>query len=283
VTFPAWVEPMAATLTEERFTGPEWIFERKVDGIRLLAFRNGRDVRLLSRNQLPQHCPPIARQMAALPVTDVILDGELTWSGSAYHVFDILWLDGRDLRALPLDARREILDALPLRPPLERITTVDGPKPWAHACDRGWEGVIAKRRDSPYESKRSKHWLKMKCEATQELAVGGFTEPLGKRVGLGALLVGFFEDDDFVFAGKVGTGFDTRLLVALRARLGALEIAAPPFTRGAGLPRKGAHWVEPRLVVEVAFIEWTVHGKLRHARLLGLREDKAAREVRRTT
>ena len=281
MTFPAWVEPMAATLTQERFTGAEWTFERKVDGIRLLAFRKGSDVRLLSRNQLPQDCPFVARQVAALPVREVILDGELTWSGSAYHVFDVLWLDGRDLRALPLDARREILAALPLGPPLERITTVAGSKPWDHACGQGWEGVIAKRRDSPYESRRSRHWLKMKCEATQELAVGGFTEPLGKRVGLGALLVGFFDGGEFVFAGKVGTGFDTKLLLALRARLGALEIAAPPFTRGTGLPRRGAHWVKPELVVEVAFIEWTVHGKLRHARLLGLREGKAPREVTR--
>lgn len=281
--FPEWVEPMAATLTQERFTGSEWIFERKVDGIRLLAFRKGSDVRLLSRNRLPQHCPRVAQEVAALPVTEVILDGELTWSGTTYHVFDILWLDGRDLRALALDARREVLATLPLRPPLARMTRVDGPKPWERACRDGWEGVIAKRRDSPYESRRSRHWLKMKCEATQELVVGGFTEPMGKRVGLGALLVGYFDGDDLVFAGKVGTGLDTKLLLSLRARLGAREISSPPFTRGTGLPRMGAHWVKPELVVEVAFIEWTVHGKLRHARLLRLREDKVARQVTRDT
>jgi len=283
VTWPEWVAPMAATLTQERFTGPGWRFERKVDGIRLLAFRRGGDVRLLSRNRLAQHVPRVAERIAALPLREVILDGELEWSGAAYHLFDILWLDGRDLRALPLDARLEMLAALPLRPPLQPVTPVDGPRPWEHACLEGWEGVIAKRRDSPYESRRSRHWLKMKCEATRELAVGGFTEPMGKRVGLGALLVGYFDGDDFVFAGKVGTGFDTKLLLALRARLGALEIGAPPFTRGTGLPRLGAHWVKPELVVEVAFIEWTVHGKLRHARLLGLREGRAAREVRRET
>ena len=280
---PEWVEPMAATLTDDRFTGPEWVFERKVDGIRLLAFRDGGDVRLLSRNRLPQHCPAVARQVAALPVRDVILDGELSWSGSEYHVFDVLWLDGRDLRALPLDARRDVLATLPLRRPLLRITPVEGPAPWEHACREGWEGVIAKRRDAPYESKRSRHWLKMKCEAAQTLAVGGFTEPRGKRVGLGALLVGYYDGADFVFAGKVGTGLDEKLLRALRARLGELEIAAPPFTRGTGLPRRDAHWVKPEVVVEVAFIEWTVHGKLRHARLLGLREDEAARDVTRST
>lgn len=281
--FPEWVAPMAATLTQDRFTGPEWIFERKVDGIRLLAFRKAGDVRLLSRNKLPQHAPEVGQAIADLPVREVILDGELTWSGTTYHVFDVLWLDGRDLRPLPLDARRDVLGTLPLRPPLSRITPVEGSQPWEHACREGWEGVIAKRRDAPYESRRSRHWLKMKCEAAQRMAIGGFTEPRGRRVGLGALLVGYFDGGDFVFAGKVGTGLDTKLLRELRARLGALEVPSPLFTRGTGLPRKGAHWVKPELVVEVAFIEWTVHGKLRHARLLGLREDEDARAVTRNT
>jgi bifunctional non-homologous end joining protein LigD len=281
--FPEWVEPMAATLTQERFTSPEWIFERKVDGIRLLAFRRGSDVRLLSRNRLPRDSPRVAQQIAALPLREVILDGELTWSETAYHVFDVLWLDGRDLRPLPLDERRAVLAALPLRPPLRRVRSLDAPSPWEHACREGWEGVIAKRRDSAYESRRSPHWLKMKCEASQELVVGGFTEPRGRRVGLGALLVGYFDRDDFVFAGKVGTGFDEKLLRGLRARLDALEIPARPFTRGTGFPRLGAHWVRPEVVVQVAFIEWTVHQKLRHARLLAVRDDKAAREVTRET
>jgi ATP-dependent DNA ligase len=283
VAFPEWVEPMAATLTQERFTSPEWIFERKVDGIRLLAFRRDSDVRLLSRNRLPQDCPLVAQQVAALPVREVILDGELTWSGTAYHVFDVLWLDGRDLRSLPLDERRAVLATLPIEPPLLRVMPIDEPRPWERACREGWEGVIAKRRDSPYESRRSPHWLKMKCEASQELVVGGFTEPKGKRVGLGALLVGYFDRDDFVFAGKVGTGFDGELLRALRARLDALKVPARPFTRGTGFPRLGAHWVRPEVVVQVAFIEWTVHDKLRHARLLGLREDKPVRDVTRET
>ena len=123
----------------------------------------------------------------------------------------------------------------------------------------------------------------MKCETTQELVVGGFTDPQGGRVGLGALLVGYSEQDDLVFAGKVGTGFDTKLLLELRARLDAIEIAAPPFTKAVGLPRFRAHWVRPEVVVQVAFIEWTVHGKLRHPRLLGIRADKSAREVVRET
>jgi bifunctional non-homologous end joining protein LigD len=279
--FPDWVEPMAATLTKERFTGPEWIFERKLDGIRVLAFRDGAEVRLLSRNRLPQEMPQIARAIAGLPVRDVILDGEVTWGDGkvAYHVFDIMWLDGRDVMSVPLEARRGLLADLPLLAPLQRVESLEDSRPWDRACGEGWEGVIAKRRGSVYEHRRSPHWLKMKCELAQELVVGGFTDPQGGRVGLGALLVGYFEDHEFVFAGKVGTGFDTKLLLDLRARLDALEMPKTPFTKAVGLPRVRAHRVRPEIVVQVAFIEWTVHGKLRHSRLLGLRTDKDARDV----
>ena len=283
---------MAATLTDKRFTGPEWIFERKLDGIRLLAFKKGRDVQLFSRNQLEQHNPAIADAIAGLPHRDLILDGEVTgvWGpastreadkprGLAYHVFDVLWIDGRDVMSLPLDERRALLKTLPLRAPLRRVAALDDEKPWERACTEGWEGVIAKRRDSLYEHRRSPNWLKMKCEASQELVVGGFTDPQGARVGLGALLVGYFEGDDLVFAGKVGTGFDTKMLVDLRAKLDRIEIDKPPFTKATGLPRLRAHWVKPQIVVQVAFIEWTVHDKLRHPRLLGIRTDKSAREV----
>jgi bifunctional non-homologous end joining protein LigD len=272
---------MAATLTQERFTGPEWTFERKYDGIRLLAFRKGTSVRLYSRNQLLQHYPAIVDVIDTLPVDDVILDGEVDWGGPnvRYHVFDILWLNGRNLMPLPLTERRAILRGLELRSPLRPLAEITGEKPWDRACREGWEGVIAKRRDSPYEHRRSPHWLKMKCEASQELVVGGFTDPLGERRGLGALLLGYYEGEEFVFAGKVGTGFDTQQLVGLRARLDAIEIAQSPFNRAVGLPRIRAHWVRPEIVVQVAFIEWTVHGKLRHGRFLGFREDKTAREV----
>jgi bifunctional non-homologous end joining protein LigD len=282
-SFPEWVEPMKATLTQERFIGPEWIFERKLDGIRLLAFKNGSAIRLLSRNQLPQNLPTIAEALANLPARDLILDGEVTWGERTldYHVFDIMWLDGRDVMSLPLDARRALLGALPFRSPIQRVLPLDDPTPWDRACREGWEGVVAKRRDSPYEHRRSPHWLKMKCETSQDLVVGGFTDPQGTRVGLGALLVGYFERDDFVFAGKIGTGFDNRLLLDLRGRLDRLEIPASPFTKAKGLPRLRAHWARPEIVVQVAFIEWTVHGKLRHPRLLGVRLDKTAREVAR--
>lgn len=281
-SFPEWLEPMAATLTQERFTGPEWIFERKLDGIRLLAFKRGSEVRLLSRNRLPQNYPSVAMAIAALPAADAILDGEAAWdpgSRVAYHVFDVLWIDGRDVTMLPIEERRAILEKLPLEAPLGRVPEVSDPEPWALAARQGWEGVIAKRRGSRYEHRRSPHWLKMKCEASQELVVGGFTDPQGARVGLGALLVGYYDGDDFVFAGKIGTGFDTRLLLDLRQRLDALEVPATPFTRSKGLPRLRAHWVRPEIVVQAAFIEWTVHGKLRHPRLIGVRADKNAREV----
>ncbi len=285
--FPTWLEPMAATLTRERFAAPEWVFERKFDGIRVLAFKDGADVRLLSRNQLLQnaHYPSFVTAIEKLPLHDVILDGEATgvWEeqeAGGYHLFDILWLEGRDLTALPLEERRAILSSLPLAPPLWLVQRLDDPKPWERAEREGWEGVIAKRRDSPYDHRRSPHWLKMKCEASQELVIGGFTDPRGERVGLGSLLVGYFDGTDFVFAGKVGTGLDRKLLVDLRARLDAHEIPAPPFSKGHGVPRS-AHWVRPEIVVQVAFMEWTSNGKLRHPRLVGVRIDKAAHEVAR--
>jgi bifunctional non-homologous end joining protein LigD len=284
--FPEWLEPMAATLTQDRFTGPEWLFERKFDGIRLIAFKNGSDVRLLSRNRLPlnRSYPAVVQAIASLPVHDVILDGEAIggWErfGTAdYYVFDILRLEGRDVSALPLAERRALLSGLPLSLPLAHVTALDDPKPWERACAEGWEGVIAKRRDSIYEHRRSKSWLKMKCEETHRFVVGGFTDPQGKRVGLGALLVGYFDGEDLCFAGKIGTGFDNALLLELRTRLDGLEIPKTPFTRAKGLPRLRAHWVRPEIVVEVGFIEWTGHGKLRHPRLLGVLNDTPARTV----
>ncbi len=276
---PEWFAPMAATLTQERFTGPEWTFERKYDGIRLLAFKRGSDVQLFSRNHLPQTVPQVAAAIARLPFDELVLDGELAWDGSTYDVFDLPWCDGRDLRGLPLEERRAALAKVPLEPPLARALVVDDAEPWERARAEGWEGVIAKRRDSVYESRRSRSWLKMKIEASQELVIGGFTDPQGKRVGLGALLVGHFAGEDFVFAGKVGTGLDTKLLTSLRARLDALARPTSPFTIATDLPRANVHWVEPEIVVQVGFMEWTSGGKLRHPRLIGLREDKRAREV----
>jgi bifunctional non-homologous end joining protein LigD len=282
--FPEWIQPMAATLTQERFAGPEWTFERKYDGIRLIAFKNGADVRLYSRTHNPQELPAIRDAIARLPAIRLVLDGELTWDrATAFHVFDVVWLDDRDLSPLPLSERRRILEQLPLQPPLHRTESLDVAEPWEHARREGWEGVIAKRIDSPYEQKRSKHWLKMKCEIAQPFVVGGFTDPQGSRVGLGALLVGYYDGEDFVFAGKVGTGFDTAMLNDLRGRFDMAAVEKTPFTRATGLPRLRQHWVRPEVVVNVAFIEWTTHEKLRHSRLLGLMTGVDPRSVRRIT
>jgi len=312
---------MAATLTQERFTGPEWSFEQKFDGIRLLAYKQGKKVELFSRNRLPQHLPAVAQAIAKLPHRELILDGEVDWhtavgthasSRAAYHIFDIMWIDGREVMSLPLEERRTLLARFPLKAPLQKVAELNAPvsvpgaiatgsnfAPWELAQEHGWEGVIAKRRGSVYEQRRSRNWLKMKCELAQEFVVGGFTDPQGKRVGLGALLVGYYEyapasaggqlseapasaggsQDQFVFAGKIGTGFNTELLLQLRQQLDALEIPKPPFTKAVGLPRLRAHWVRPEIVVQVGFIQWTKHNKLRHPRLLGIRDDKDPREV----
>jgi len=277
-SFPEWLVPMAATLTQERFEGADWVFERKFDGIRLLAYKKGSDVQLFSRNHLPQNLPAVQRAVERLPHQELILDGEITWRGGKveYHVFDIMWIDGRNVTTLPLEERRELLARLPFEESLTRVVLIEESSPWERAQKEGWEGVIAKRRGSIYEHRRSKQWLKMKCELSKNFLVGGFTDPQGKRVGLGALLVGYHEGDDFVFAGKIGTGFDTKLLLDLRERLDKLEIPKPPFTRAVGLPRVREHWVEPKIVVDVGFIEWTVHGKLRHPRLLSVVDDHSS-------
>lgn len=285
--FPDWLEPMAATLTEERFVAPGWVFERKVDGIRMLAFKRGEDVRLLSRNRLPQsHAyPGIHAAIAALPIDNLVLDGEATgvWGQPGepmYHVFDLPWLDDRDLTGLPLSERRVLLEGMPLASPILLIDRVPGDAPWEHACREGWEGVIAKQVDSVYEHRRSRAWLKMKCELSQELVVGGFTEPKGSRVGLGALLVGYFEGEKLCYAGRVGTGFTAKLLLDLREQFRPLEIPETPFANAEDLP-PGARWVRPEVVVQVSFMEWTHHAKMRHPRLIAVRTDKRAADVAR--
>jgi DNA ligase D-like protein (predicted ligase) len=267
---------MAATLTTERFHAPGWTFERKLDGIRMLAFKQNDEVRLLSRNRLSltDAYPAVANAVAGLPVNQVILDGEASWAAQGrlgdadYHVFDVLWLDNRDLTPLTLEQRRAALRTIPFRLPIALVEPLDDDRPWERACREGWEGVIAKRLDSPYEHRRSKHWLKMKCETTETLVVGGFTDPQGSRVGLGALLVGYIKNDRLEYAGKVGTGLDTRQLRVLRERLDRLIVAEPPFREKKGLPRVRTHWVRPEVTVRVAFTEWTVHGRLRHPHLV---------------
>lgn len=271
---------MNATLTDARFDDPEWVFERKLDGWRYLAFVANREARLLTRNQIPHSFPLVEATLVAQGIEDYIVDGEMI--DGTYSVFDIVRFDGHDVTGLPLYARKQLLrEQFGWVPPLALVEPLPetGIAAFERACREGWEGVMAKRRDSVYEHKRSKHWLKMKCDRAQEFVVGGFTEPSGARVGFGALLIGYYDGDDLVYAGRLGTGFDTKLLRELHAFLKKLEIPAPPFTRGTNLPKKDAHWVEPEVVVQAAFMEWTSDGKLRHPKFRGVRVDKAARDV----
>jgi DNA ligase D-like protein (predicted ligase) len=195
------------------------------------------------------------------------------------YLFDVLSIGGEDVRERPLRERKRLLkDAVKFGGPLRFSThrVGDGESYFKHACERGWEGLVAKRADSPYKSSRSRDWLKVKCGHEQELVIGGWTEPKGSRTWFGALLLGYWENGRLRFAGKVGTGFNGATLERVGKELQRLEQPDPPFAERR-LPR--AHWVKPELVAEIAFTEWTRDGKLRHPRYLGLRDDKPARDV----
>ncbi len=294
---PAFVTPMKAVLTAERPSGPGWVFERKLDGIRCLAVKQGR-TRLYSRNELSMddRYPAIVAALDADPADGFVIDGEAVafvggrdrFGGGAgselfYYVFDVLVAEGRDVRELPLEERRRQLEnVLRWKDPL-RVTeqvTGDGAALLEQACGDGWEGLIAKKLGTPYVSTRSRDWLKLKCTRAQELVVGGFTAPRGSRTDLGALLVGYYDGDRLRYAGKVGTGFSRATLRELAERLAPLVRETPPFEPEKGIPR-AATWVEPEVVAQIAFMEWTSDGRLRHPSFLGLRFDKPVREVTR--
>jgi bifunctional non-homologous end joining protein LigD len=299
---PTGSDAMKATLTDARFSDPDWIFERKLDGIRCVAVRDGGATKLLSRNNLALDFPEVAEALDAQKRERFAVDGEVVaFDGDQtsfaklarrgqeavrvfYYVFDVLWLDGEDVRPLPLRERKALLrDALKFDDPL-RFTAhrnEDGEAFFAEACRKGWEGLIAKRADSPYGGGRSRDWLKLKCEHGQELVIGGFTEPKGTRIELGALLVGYYDDGRLRYAGKVGTGFDRETLRSLGKQLRARRRDDSPFSET--IRERGVTWVEPELVAQIGFAEWTGDGRLRHPRFLGLREDKAARDVVRET
>ena len=309
MSIPAWVEPQLATLTRDRFSNPAWIYERKLDGERCLAFRDG-NVRLLTRNEhdVTATFPEVAAALAAV-ADGTVLDGEIVaFDGDetrferlqqrlgvvdpsdtlirdypvVYYVFDVMFARGDDVRPLPELERKRLLRELvvsggPLMYTEHR--TGDGVAFWHQACADGWEGLIAKDADAPYTAGRTRNWLKFKCLAGQELVVGGFTDPQRSRQGFGALLLGYYSSAGaLTYAGKVGTGFDNRTLVSLRARLDGLARSDSPFDVGSP-PRAGAHWVEPRLVAQIEFAEWTRDGLLRQPRFQGLRDDKSATEV----
>ena len=306
---PEWTTPMLATLTHEPFSDPGWLFERKLDGERALVFKDGDEVELFTRNHqsindtYPELVEALERQAAERFVADgeiVAFEGDVTSfarlqsrlqikdpdearaSGVAvyFYLFDLLHLDGHVVERLPLRRRKALLrDALEFAEPLRCTAHRNeaGEAFLAEACEKGWEGLIAKRADAPYRHNRSRDWLKFKCARGQELVIGGFTEPEGSREGFGALLVGYYADGELRYAGKVGTGFDDELLRDLRARMDGLARQSSPFADE--VKEKDVTWVRPELVGEFGFTEWTESGKLRHPRFLGLRRDKAAEDV----
>lgn len=309
---PAWFAPELATLTQDRFSNPAWMYERKLDGERCLAFRDGDQVRLMTRNRkmVSSTYPELVEALGAQQSGDFVVDGEVVAFEDGqtrfaelqqrmqqarpsadlirsvpvqYYLFDVLWADGTDLRRQPQRERKQRLHQLldfadPLRFTEHRVG--DGVEFYHEACRQGWEGLIAKRADAPYQAGRTKDWLKFKCENNQELVIGGFTDPQGTRTGLGALLLGYYDSDgQLVYAGKVGTGFSQQTLHRLHDELSAMEQDRSPFTRG-DLPReRGVHWTKPRLVAQIGFSEWTTDGRLRHPRFQGLRRDKSPAEV----
>ena len=304
-TVPAYV-PQLATLVADAPDTDDWLHEVKYDGFRMgLVIERG-TARLLTRAGLDwsDRFPDLVEAARQLGVSSALLDGEVALqlpdgrtsfqhlqnSGRqagalTYFLFDLLWLDGEDLSSSPLEARKARLQQLlPAAgaSPLRYSTHVVGHGPRIHgeACKAKLEGIISKRRGAPATPGRSRTWVKVKCVGRQEFVIGGFTEPQGSREGLGALLIGHYSRDRLVWAGKVGTGFTARSARELRARLEPLVQDHPPFTPAPrGAEARGAHWVRPELVAEVAFTEWTDGGKIRHPSFQGLREDKSPREI----
>ena len=307
---PVWVEPMLATLTQRRFSDENWIYERKLDGERCLAFRQAGELRLLSRNQknINHQYPELVGALQKQATQHFILDGEVVaFKGNVtsfsrlqdrmhienpdevlktgvavyYYIFDLLYVEGYDVSAVSLRERKVLLKAAlkfddPLRYVIHR--NQEGEAYFEDACQKGWEGIVAKDARSPYEHSRSNKWLKFKCLNQQEFVIGGYTSPQGSRIGFGALLLGYYQDNDLQYAGKVGTGFNDNTLKRLSDRLADLVQDALPFSED-DLPTEGVHWVKPKLVAEIGFEEWTEYGKLRQPRYLGLRQDKDARNV----
>ena len=306
---PPWEDPMLATLTRHYFSDPGWVYGRKLDGVRCITYRKDGDLRLMSRarHEMSASFPELRDYFGTLPPGDYVLDGEVvairdgetdfqmlqprmglidpadarkTGVPIFYYVFDILYFEGYDVTPLWLTSRKSILaQALPYRDPLRYLEDRggDGLAYFREACKLGWEGLIAKRAKSPYQHRRSEDWLKFKCVEDQEMVIGGWTEPKGKRIEFGALLLGYYKDGRLMYAGKVGTGFNEQVLVELMSKLKPLARDTSPFA--GPVPEREVHWVEPRLVAEIGFENWTTEGRLRQPRYRGLRYDKNAKDV----
>jgi bifunctional non-homologous end joining protein LigD len=307
---PSFVPPQLATLVAAAPDGDAWLHELKLDGYRILARIDRGKVRLLTRrgHDWSERMRSVASAFAALPLARALIDGELCVlrqdgvsdfqrlqnslqagrdEACTYFAFDLLYLDDRDLRALPLLERKQLLRRALAGERNRRLRYNDhvqggGPRFFAHACKLGAEGVVSKRGDAPYTSDRSRTWLKTKCVAREELVIGGYTDPSGARGHFGALLVGSYDDQGALrYAGKVGTGFTRQSLAELHAKLARLEQKSPPFANPPrGADARGVHWLRPELVAQVQYIERTAEGLVRHASFQGLRGDKPADEVR---
>lgn len=308
---PGFRQPMLATLVHETFSDPAWIYERKFDGERVIAVKNGASVSLWSRNEkdISATYPELVGALEAQSTDGFVIDGEVVAFDGAvtsfsrlqqrmkltsaeearnspvavyYYAFDLIDLDGRGLEEVPLRARKSLLRAAldfdnRIRYSAHRNET--GEAMHREACEKGWEGVIAKRADSAYCHSRSRDWLKFKCAHGQELVIGGYTAPQGERSHFGALLVGYYDDRGLRYAGKVGTGYDHETLARVHSLMAKRERDTSPFVDP--VTGKNVTWVTPELVGEFGFTEWTQDGKLRHPRFLGLRRDKPAKKVRR--
>ena len=301
---------MLATLTDRRDFGDDWLLERKFDGERCVARKDGDAVRLESRTgkDLTGTYPEVRAAMAAQRPDELLVDGEVVaFDGEqtsfnrlqqrlgisnpsralvgafpvVYCVFDLLEAGGEDLSARPLVERRARLERT-IRPKkglqISEAWRDDSQRRYAQACRSGWEGLIAKRADAPYARGRSRDWLKLKCVLEQEFVIGGYTDPAGSRTDFGALLVGYYEADRLRYAGKVGTGYSAETLMELGARLRKLARSESPFSDARPIPR-GTHWTRPELVAQIGFAEWTGDGRLRQPRFLGLRDDKRPTDV----
>lgn len=307
---PEWTSPMLAVLTHNHFSDIGWIYERKLDGERCLIFRNGKTIKIMSRNKkkLNNTYPEIVDVFENQKPDNFIVDGEMvTFEGHKtsfsklqnrmhlssekearkskvkvyYYAFDLIYFDGFDITGLELQKRKSILkDALSFNDPLRYLIhrNEKGEKYLDEACKKNWEGLIAKKADSQYKHSRAKNWLKFKCSNQQEFVIVGYTDPRGERIGFGALLISYYDNGDLRYAGKVGTGYDDKMLKMLSKKLSDIERSSSPIDKGKA-KGKNIHWVTPKLVGEVGFTEWTNEGKLRHSRFLGLRRDKKAKDV----